>query len=60
MVGECSTNGEKKNACRILVGNLGLPRRRWVGSIKMNLRGKDGMVWIGLIWLRIGISGELF
>jgi hypothetical protein len=40
----CSTNGEKKNAYRILVGKqegkrpLGRPRRRWVDNIKMDLR----------------------
>jgi hypothetical protein len=40
----CSTNGEKRNACRILVGMregkrpLGRPRRRWVNNIKMHLR----------------------
>jgi hypothetical protein len=39
----CSTNGEKGNAYRILVGNpeekrpLGRPRRRWVDNIKMDL-----------------------
>jgi hypothetical protein len=50
--------GEKRNAYRILVGNpegkrpLGRRRRRWVDSIKMDFR--DGMVWIGWIWLRIG------
>jgi hypothetical protein len=60
---ECSTNGEKRNANRILVGMsvgkrpLGRPRRTCVDNIKMDLR--DGMVWIGLIWLRIGTSGEL-
>jgi hypothetical protein len=38
------TNGEKRNACRILVGKLegnrplGKPRRRWVNSIKMDVR----------------------
>jgi hypothetical protein len=41
----CSTNGEKRNAYRILVGKpegkkpLGRPRRRWEGNIKMYLRG---------------------
>jgi hypothetical protein len=47
---------EKRNAYRILVGNpeekrpLGRPRRRWVDSIKMDLReiGWDGMDWIDL------------
>jgi hypothetical protein len=56
--------GEKRNACRILVGKpegkrpLRRPRRRWVDNIKMELR-YDDMVWIGLIWLRIGTSGGL-
>jgi hypothetical protein len=41
---ECSTNGEKRNACRILAGKpegkrpLGRPRRGWVENIKMDLR----------------------
>jgi hypothetical protein len=40
----CSTNREKRNAYRILVGKpegnrpLGRQRRRWVDNIKMNLR----------------------
>jgi hypothetical protein len=48
--------GEKRNAYRILVGKpegrrpLGRPRRRWVHSIKIDLReiGWDGMDWIDL------------
>jgi hypothetical protein len=52
----CSTNGEKWNAYRILVGKperrrpLGRPRRRWVHDIKMNLReiGWGDMDWIDL------------
>jgi hypothetical protein len=52
----CSTDGEKKNAYRILVGErvgkrpLGRPGRRWVDNIKMDLReiGWDGMAWIDL------------
>jgi hypothetical protein len=43
----CGTNGEKRNAYRILVGN---PEREI---------GWDGMVWIGSIWLRIRTSGGL-
>jgi hypothetical protein len=37
---------------------LGRTRRRWVDNLKMYFR-ENGMVWIGLIWLRIGISGGL-
>jgi hypothetical protein len=56
----CSTNGEKRNAYRILVGNLegkrslGRPRRKWVDNIKMDLReiGWDGMDWIDLAQFR--------
>jgi hypothetical protein len=63
----CRTIGEKRNPYRILVGKpegkrpLGRPRRSWVDNIKMDLRETewDGMVWIGLIWLRIGTSGRL-
>jgi hypothetical protein len=52
MVRAYSTNGEKRNAYRILVANpngtrpLGRPRRRWVDNIKMDLRDKMG--WYGL------------
>jgi hypothetical protein len=40
----CSTNGEKRNAYRILTRKpeekrpLGRPRRRWVNNIKMDLK----------------------
>jgi hypothetical protein len=52
----CSTNGARRNAYRILVGQpegrrpLGRPRRRCVNNIKMDLReiGSDGMDWIDL------------
>jgi hypothetical protein len=47
----CSTNGEKRNAYRILVGKpegkrpLGRPRRKCMENIKMDLReiGWGGM-----------------
>jgi hypothetical protein len=53
----CSTNGEKRNAYRILVGKpegkrpLGRRRHRWVDSIKIDIReiGWGGMDWIDLI-----------
>ena len=47
----CSTNGEKMNAFRMLVGkpegrrSLGSPRRKWVDNIKMDLRET---VWDGI------------
>jgi hypothetical protein len=52
----CSTNWEKRNACRILVGksegriSLGRPRHRWFDNIKKDLReiGWGGMDWIDL------------
>jgi hypothetical protein len=56
---QCSTNGEKRNAYRLLVGNpegkrpQGRPRRRWVDNIRMDL------MCTGLVWLRIETSGEL-
>jgi hypothetical protein len=33
---------------------LGRPRRRWVDNITV-----DGVMWTGLVWLRIGTGGEL-
>jgi hypothetical protein len=44
MVGACSTNGEKRNAYRI----LGRPRRRRMDNIKMNI-GEIG--WNGVDWI---------
>jgi hypothetical protein len=52
----CSTNGKKRNACRILEGKsegkrpLRRPRRRWVNNIKMHLREIDSDItdWIDL------------
>jgi hypothetical protein len=56
---------EQKNAYRIFMRKpegkrpLGRPRHMWVDNIKMDLREIGWMVWTGLIWLRIGISGGL-
>jgi hypothetical protein len=53
--------GEKTNAYRLSVGKpegkrpLGRPRRRWVDNSRMDL----GVMWTGLVWLRIGTGGEL-
>jgi hypothetical protein len=38
---------------------LGRPRRRWVDNIKWILQRQDGVVWTGLVWLRIATSGGL-
>jgi hypothetical protein len=49
----CSTNGEKTNICRTLVGKpegnrlLGIPRRRWVDNIRINVR-ED---WVVINWI---------
>jgi hypothetical protein len=47
----CSTNGEKKNAYRILIGKpegkrpLGRLRRRWEDNIRVDLREIGWVVW---------------
>jgi hypothetical protein len=56
MGGPCSTNGEKRNAYRLLVGKpegkrpLGRPRSRLVDNIRMDLGevGWGDVDWIGL------------
>jgi hypothetical protein len=56
---------EKRDPYRILVEEpegkrlLGRPRRMWVDKFKVNVLeiGWGNVDWI--IWLRIGISGEL-
>jgi hypothetical protein len=65
MGGSYSTNGEKRNAYRLLVGKpggkkpLGRSRRRWVDNIRMDLGDVGWGDWTGLVWLRIGTGGEL-
>jgi hypothetical protein len=57
--------GEKRNAYRLLVGKpegktpLGRERHRWVDNIKMDLVEIRQCGWTGLVWIRIGTSGEL-
>jgi hypothetical protein len=57
--GHVARIGEKRSACRLLAGKpvgkrpLGRPRRRWVDSIKMDLK-RDGMGWCGLDWPGLG------
>jgi hypothetical protein len=52
----CTTNWEKRNAYRILVGKpegkrpLGTVRHMWVDSIKIDLR-KIG--WCGMDWIHL-------
>jgi hypothetical protein len=62
--GHVARMGEKRNVYRLLVGKpegkrpLGRPRRKWINNIKMDLLEK-GVLWTGLVWLRIGTGGEL-
>jgi hypothetical protein len=57
----CSTNGETRNAYRILVGKpggkrpLGRPRRRCVNNIKMDL-GEIG--WYSMGWIDLAQDRE--
>jgi hypothetical protein len=52
--GHVARMGEKRNACRILVGEpegkrpLGRPRRKWVDNIKIDLRE---IRWGGVDWI---------
>jgi hypothetical protein len=63
MGGPCSTNGEKRNAYRLLAGKpegkrpLGRPRRRRVVKIRMELGevGWGDVDWIGLATDRIAL-----
>jgi hypothetical protein len=68
MDGQCSTKWEKRNSYMLLVGKpegkrpLGRPKLRREDNIKMNFdswRGGGGVMWTGLVWLRIGTGGEL-
>jgi hypothetical protein len=56
---------KKRNAYSFLVEKaegkrpLGRPRRRYEVNIKIDDRQKDGMVWIGLILLKIWTTRRL-
>jgi hypothetical protein len=68
---ECSTNGEKRNAYRLLVGKpegrrpLGRSRRRWLDNIRMHLVevGWGDVDWTGLAqerdWWRALVNSVL-
>jgi hypothetical protein len=61
----CSTNEGEEDASRILVGKPEGKRPVEVQDVggwtllKWFLEREDGMVWTGLIWLRIGTCGGL-
>jgi hypothetical protein len=63
--GHVARMGEKRNAYRLLVGKpegkrlLGRPRRTWLIILGWILERWDGVMWTGLVWLRIWTSGEL-
>jgi hypothetical protein len=56
---------EKRNAYGLLAGKpegkrpLGRPRPRWVDKLGWILERWDGVMWTGLVSLRIGTDGEL-
>jgi hypothetical protein len=64
MGGPCSTNGEKSNAYRLLVGKpegkrpLDQDIGGWI-ILGWILERWDEVMWIGLVLLRIGTGGEL-
>jgi hypothetical protein len=67
MGGACGTNGGQEERVEVTgrkargKETATRPRCRWVDNIRSDLGevGRGGVDWIGLVWLRIGISGEL-
>jgi hypothetical protein len=63
--GHVARMGEKRNACRLLVGKpegkRPLEDQDVGGWIVLGwiLERWDGGMWTGLVWLRIGTGGEL-
>jgi hypothetical protein len=60
MGGPCNTNGEKRDAYRLLVGKPEekRPLGRWI-ILGWILDMWDGVMWTGLVWLRMGTGVEL-
>jgi hypothetical protein len=64
-VGHVAQVREKRNLYGLFVGKpegkrpLGRTRCRWVEMLKWLFERQDGMMWTGLVWLRIDIIGEL-
>jgi hypothetical protein len=54
-------HGEKRNACKVLVGKsegnrpLGRSRCRWENNIEMNLRGIE---WGGMDWIDLALDRD--
>jgi hypothetical protein len=66
--GHVARMGEKGNAYRLLVGKpegrrpLGRPRHTWLDNTHIRMDVAEvggGVMWTGLVWLRIGTGGEL-
>jgi hypothetical protein len=61
----CSTNGERRNVYRLLVGKterkkpLVKPTFNCIYNIMMDLGEVGWGAWTGLVWLRIGAGGDL-
>jgi hypothetical protein len=55
--------GERRYTYKLFVGTpegrrpLGRPRHRWLDNVRM--QGLDGVMWTGLVWLRMGRGREL-
>jgi len=62
-VGHVTRMGERRGACRVLVGKpegkrpLGRPKRRWEDNIELDLQEVGWASWIGFIWFRIRRGG---
>jgi hypothetical protein len=50
--------GAKRNAYRLLVGKPEVDVGGWI-ILGFILERWDGVMWTGLVWLRIGTGGEL-